>query len=122
LRAQIARITHGTNIIPTGLWKITTESDEPTEDELTQAREIQEVENDDGKPVEIDIEKLQTLGGWCHYLPGILKEGRTNYSDPPEDLEEEKKEAWETQRKLRDPYDRRLKAVNLDIGISNRKF
>jgi len=118
LRAQIARISHTTSIIPKGLFKINTDSDEPTPEELDNAREIIEEE----EPKQATVEELASLANWCHYAPNILKEGRTTYSDPPEDLEEEKREAWEAERKKRDPYERRLKPLNLDKAVPGYKY
>jgi radial spoke head protein 4A len=61
LRAQIARITQMTSIIPKGYFK----KQEDVE------REIVEVPEEEKKALE--FEELKELDNWCHLVPNILK-------------------------------------------------
>ena len=61
LRAQIARITQMTSLIPKGYFKKQEDSE----------REIMEVPEEEKKVLE--FEELKELGNWCHFAPNILK-------------------------------------------------
>mmetsp|Transcript_29838 Transcript_29838/g.27325 ORF Transcript_29838/g.27325 Transcript_29838/m.27325 type:complete len:310 (-) Transcript_29838:289-1218(-) len=122
LRAQIARISHSTNIIPSGLWKINADSDEPTQEELLQAREITETDPEEVK--QATLQQLTSLKNWQHYMPAILKEGRTTYSEAPDfvnEMEEAEREQWEKDRARKDPLEYRLKALSDDKPLNGYK-
>lgn len=82
LRAQIARITQSTSLVPSGLWKVGEED---------AVREIEENADEDGNipvPTTLSQEKASS---WCHLHPSILYEGRTTHTEPvvPEDAPED---------------------------------
>lgn len=61
LRAQIARITQTTSIIPTGYYKMQEDGE----------REIVDIPEEERKlPT---FEQLKLLENWCHFSPNILK-------------------------------------------------
>ncbi len=61
LRAQIARITQATLVVPKGLFKL--QDDNP--------RDIIDVPEEQKQP--LNFEQLSKLEGWCHLIPHILK-------------------------------------------------
>lgn len=81
LRAQIARITHGTQICPKGYIEI---------DEESGAEKLAE----EGGP-DMSTGALSELGAWGHRYPGILKAGRCTHI-PPADIAEEALEEYMT--------------------------
>lgn len=94
LRAQIARITAGTVLVPNGVFNLEGEADEE--------QAITENEEYDG----IDLLSYDTLHKWHHGRTGIMSEGRTTpYQDPDaveedeEDQSEEKKAALAAKEK-----------------------
>jgi Radial spokehead-like protein len=70
LRAQIARISHTTNIAPRGLWKIEADDDATAEAKLEARGITDEAEETLKQP---NVEELSHLGNWVHYPPAILK-------------------------------------------------
>jgi len=104
LRAQIARITHGTSIIPKGLYRV--QEDSP-----------QEVEAEE-EAVTPSTKELSSLDGWVHFQPGILKAGRIVHMEP-EPPEEEDIDIDELKAKIveEDPFDPRLKTITEDKGL-----
>jgi radial spoke head protein 4A len=82
LRAQIARISHSTTLVPSGLFKVGEED---------AVREIEDNADDEGIiPVPSTL-KMESLTNWCHHSPSILYEGRVVHteSEVPEDAPEE---------------------------------
>ena len=67
LRAQIARITHATEICPKGLFEI---------DEETQEVKMAE------EPPVLGVEEAKSLEAWGHQQPIILKSGRCTHMAP----------------------------------------
>ena len=112
LRCQIARITHNSTIIPLTpafngqlpQWKVNAES----------KREMEK--NDEARPVRIlDVINLKN---WVHFIPGLLKEGRTVHMEreAPEgkDPEEFKKEY-----EAKDKFDDLLASIELDAKLTS---
>ena len=67
LRAQIARITQSTTLVPIGLYKFQEETDE---------REITENVPEDAEAGAIPkptTDQMQKLDNWVHFVPSILK-------------------------------------------------
>lgn len=108
LRAQIARIHHGTNLVPFGLFK-------STEDD---AKEIEPNEGEEENKYVPETENQSALKNWCHYPKGILKNCRTSHMEPevPEGVEIEPEELLR-QIEAKDPYDQRLKSVTQDSQV-----
>lgn len=109
LRAQIARIHHGTTLVPRGLYK-------PTEDD---EKEIEEDVPDDEENKYIPQTEDQSLiKNWCHYPKSVLKNCRTGHMDPevPEDMEIEPEELLK-QIEAADPYEKRLKPIETDTIV-----
>lgn len=109
LRAQIARIHHGTTLVPFGLYR-------PTEDD---AKEIENVEADDEENKYIpQTENQVKLSNWCHYPKSILLNCRTGHMDPevPEGMDIEPEELLK-QIEAKDPYDARLKPITTDSQV-----
>ena len=110
LRAQIARISHSTTIIPGGRYKV-------TEDNLREVEQIEEPK----LPSFSDLSKLEF---WVHWVPSILNCARTVHMQPeapPEggenfDPEEELKKV-----QLADPFEPRLKPLNKDKAVSGHE-
>lgn len=118
LRAQIARITHSTTLVPKGLMKVN--EDEP------ETRQIDEIEHDDDNPLVMpSTHTMKSLDMWQHYYKGILLNGRTSLNDPvaPEGEEWEDERMEEEKLKLlkRDPYDDLLKPISKDRKINVSK-
>lgn len=109
LRAQIARIHHGTTLVPKGLYK-TTEDD---------AKEIEgeEAEDEENKYVP-QTENQCDLSNWCHYPKGILKNSRTGHLEPePQDDVEIEPEELLKMIEAKDPYDLRLTQISKDLEV-----
>jgi len=71
LRAQIARITMTTTLVPKGLY-IKAEGNE---------REVAEATAEEGKKLMPNFEQLMQLDYWCHSTPNILKVFFMDYLD-----------------------------------------
>ena len=110
LRAQIARIHHGTTLVPFGLFKTT--EDDP--------KEIEGNEGDEENKYVPQTETQSSLLNWCHYPKGILKNWRTSHMEPevPEGVDIEPEELLR-QIEAKDPYDQRLKPVTNDSQVEN---
>lgn len=108
LRAQIARIHHGTTLIPRGLYKA-------TEDD---AKEIEQEEAEDDKKYTPETENQCDLSNWSHYPKGILKNCRVGHMDPePVDGDEREPEEIMKIIEAKDPYDSRLKEISKDEEV-----
>ena len=112
LKCQIVRITAASTIIPAGLFVVN--ADDP--------REIEPPEEEKKLP---DFDTLSKLNSWVHHSENILlviflfiqKEGRVTHLKPdnlPEDVDEEK---FMAEKVAQDPFEPRLKPINLDNGI-----
>ena len=109
LRCQIARIYHGTKLVPT-LNHYTIEDPENPFKPL--------VPNE--KPKMFKHSDLINLSVWIHYPPSILKAGRVSqFIEPPEELDPE-----EYRKKImeKDPFEKRIKPVTEDKLISTSTF
>jgi hypothetical protein len=70
LRAQIARISHSTTLVPRGLFK--TDEENP--------KEIQEIPADADPPVRpLTVHELSKADNWLHYTQSILLNGRVSH-------------------------------------------
>ena len=102
LRAQIARITHGTSLIPKGLMEVDEEGKEKFAEEF----------NVPG------TEELKTLEAWSHQHPQILQAGRIKHAlspdTNPETAEEEMAKLNEKDPVLEGNY----RAVNEDGAVT----
>lgn len=105
LRAQIARITASTTLTPAGLYEFEEES----------TRDIKLREGDDENPIKVPtVNDMRDLSKWLHLNPSILNQGRTKHIEgKPLDPEEEP-EVTAAREVAKDPWDARLKPLNLD--------
>ena len=111
LRAQIARITHSTTIMPGGLHKLT--EDNPKEIEAIEFEE-------ESKAYKPSTETQSILSNWVHAKKSILNNNRVSHLDPEGD-EFGEMEPEEVQKILdkRDPPEPRLKPLSQDASQSN---
>jgi len=98
LRAQLARIQHGTVIVPKGQFEI----DEET-NEMKTAEEF----------AMLSTEELKSLEAWGHLSPVILKVGRTSHLEPEGMTEDEAAEAKAALEES-DKTEERFRALNED--------
>ena len=63
LRAQIARISQSTTLVPKGLFKFVEESD----------RDLEPNVPEEGELVKPTVKEMKNIDMWLHYLPSILK-------------------------------------------------
>jgi radial spoke head protein 4/6 len=108
LRAQIARITHSTTICPKGVYKLVEDSEREIEDNVPEEGPI---------PIPSTPE-MCSPSNWVHYTQNILGACRLTHLEPdvPEGFEgdpEDLKKALEA----KDPYEKRLKPINLDKSV-----
>lgn len=77
LRAQIARISHSTALVPTGSYKINEEDE----------RDIVEFVPEEDSKVEPlpSTNQAVNMSAWVHFNASILNNCRTTHNDPPED-------------------------------------
>lgn len=105
LRAQIARISHSTTLMPNGIKKVDEEN----------ASEIVDVEPvDDQEPFVPKIKDQSQLVNWRHASKSILNACNTKLvisEEPPEGVEPED---FEKMMQARDPSEKRLKPVTDD--------
>ena len=104
LRAQIARITHGTYIEPKGLHKLV--EDNPNE-----------LENEED-PTYLNTVQLKDLSNWVHLHPSILQAARITHMDPevPDDPDIDV-EVLKAQQIEKDPFEERLKPISSDREV-----
>ncbi|NXN95142.1 RSH4A protein, partial [Rhinopomastus cyanomelas] len=91
LRAQIARISAGTQISPIGFYQFSEEEDE--EEEGGAGRDTYE-ENPDFQPLSV-AEMVDSLSTWVHHTQNILMQGRCVWFNPLQKSEEEEEEKEE---------------------------
>ncbi|RMC13794.1 hypothetical protein DUI87_08877 [Hirundo rustica rustica] len=103
LRAQIARISAGTHVSPTGFYQFADEEEEEEEGADTYE------ENPEFEPPPV-AEMVESLATWAHHVKGILQQGRCVWINPSqkteeneEDDEEEEEEEGEEQQEERGP-------------------
>ncbi|XP_025965034.2 radial spoke head protein 6 homolog A-like [Dromaius novaehollandiae] len=121
LRAQIARISAGTQICPIGFYQFGEEEGDE-EEEGGGGRDTYE-ENPDFQPLSV-VEMVDSLSTWVHHTQNILKQGRCVWLNPfqkseeEEEGEEEEKaeETDEVQQEIGPPL---LTPVSEDEGIQN---
>ncbi|NXN84759.1 RSH4A protein, partial [Bombycilla garrulus] len=116
LRAQIARISAGTHVSPTGFYQFA------NEDEEEEAADTYE-ENPEFEPPPVS-EMVESLATWAHHVKGILKQGRCVWINPQkleededEDEEEGEEEEGEGQQEERGPP--LLTLVSEDEGMKD---
>ncbi|NXC86736.1 RSH4A protein, partial [Cercotrichas coryphoeus] len=116
LRAQIARISAGTHVSPTGFYQFANEDEE--EDEGADTYE----ENPEFEPPPV-AEMVESLATWAHHVKGILKQGRCVWINPSqkseendEDEEEEEEEGEEQQEERGPPL---LTLISEDEGMKD---
>uniref|UniRef100_A0A8C0UPH9 Radial spoke head protein 4 homolog A-like n=1 Tax=Cyanistes caeruleus TaxID=156563 RepID=A0A8C0UPH9_CYACU len=102
LRAQIARISAGTHVSPTGFYQFA------EEDEEEEGADTYE-ENPEFEPPPV-VEMVESLTMWAHHVKGILNQGRCSWINPSqkseeneEEDEEEEEEEGEEQQEERGP-------------------
>ncbi|NXO85111.1 RSH4A protein, partial [Sitta europaea] len=101
LRAQIARISAGTHVSPTGFYQF--ENADNDEEEGADAYE----ENPEFEPPPV-AEMVESLATWAHHVKSILKQGRCVWINPSQkseenEEEEEEDEEGEEQQEERGP-------------------
>jgi len=106
LRAQIARITHSTTLVPKGLYKFNEEND----------REIEDNTPEEGEIVKPTTREMCDIGAWQHYPLSILKQGRLTHKEGKANEGEEDVEPEELQKRevAKDPWEPRLKQISTD--------
>ncbi|NXR29770.1 RSH4A protein, partial [Cinclus mexicanus] len=117
LRAQIARISAGTHVSPTGFYQFANEDEE--EDEGADTYE----ENPEFEPPPV-AEMVESLATWAHHVKGILNQGRCVWINPSqkseeneeEDEEEEEEEGDEQQEERGPPL---LTLISEDEGMKD---
>ncbi|NXA77001.1 RSH4A protein, partial [Thryothorus ludovicianus] len=118
LRAQIARISAGTHVSPTGFYQFANEDEEEEEEADTYE------ENSEFEPPPV-AEMVESLTTWAHHVKGILKQGRCFWINPSqkseeneeeEDEEEEEEEGGEQQQERGLPL---LTLISEDEGMKD---
>lgn len=116
LRAQIARITQSTSLVPKGLFR-------PVEDSET--REIEENTPDEGEIPIPSTSAMNSLSMWCHFTKNILINGTTSLKQPEppegEDWDEDRMQLEMKQLLDRDPYAPLLAPIGDDRKIQVSK-
>ncbi|NXE96410.1 RSH4A protein, partial [Menura novaehollandiae] len=92
LRAQIARISAGTHVSPTGFYQFGNEEEEEEEEGDTYE------ENPEFEPPPV-AEMVDSLAAWAHHVKGILKQGRCVWINPQKSEEKEEEEDEEEEEK-----------------------
>lgn len=115
LRAQIARIAHGTTVVPNGIYKL----GEP-EEEGAFVKEIEpkDPENEDDAFKQPETEDQSALSNWVHHPKSILDNNKTDHQEPV--LEEgDEREPAEVLKEIikKDPFENRLKPITEDDAI-----
>lgn len=106
LRAQVARISHSTTLAPKGLYR-TVEDNE---------RDIEDNTPEDG-PIKLpSTQDMAKPESWVHYSQNILLCNRLTHMEPEAD-ENEDPEVLKKRIEAADPFERRLKPINLDAKV-----
>uniref|UniRef100_A0AAY4EN24 Radial spoke head component 4A n=1 Tax=Denticeps clupeoides TaxID=299321 RepID=A0AAY4EN24_9TELE len=102
LRAQIARISSGTQVSPLGFYHLQEEDEEEDEEQGTTRGRVEE--NPDFEPLPVTA-MSNSLSAWVHHVPHILTQGRCVWVNPaekpvaePDEDEEEEEEPDEPER------------------------
>ncbi|KYO37951.1 radial spoke head protein 6 homolog A [Alligator mississippiensis] len=95
LRAQIARISAGTQISPLGFYQFGEEEGDE-EEEGGSGRDTYE-ENPDFEPISV-MELVESLSNWVHHVQNILMQGRCIWINPIQKSEEEEEEVEEEEK------------------------
>jgi radial spoke head protein 4A len=105
LRCQIARIYHGTKLVPNiNHWNLA-EPDNPDNQFMML------VPNE--KPLPFKHNDLLNMKNWIHFLPSILKQGRvSHFIEVPEDAPDP--EEYQKKERSKDPFDERMKSITKD--------
>ncbi|NXC29786.1 RSH4A protein, partial [Campylorhamphus procurvoides] len=119
LRAQIARISAGTHISPTGFYQFPEEEEEEEEGDTYE-------ENPDFEPPSV-AEMVDSLSTWAHHVKHILKQGRCVWINPKKleekDEEEEEEEEEEKSEEMDEEQEETgpplLTLVSEDEGIKD---
>eukprot|EP00347_Sterkiella_histriomuscorum_P000777 403374544 len=106
LRAQIARISHSTTIVPSGLNKVTDDND----------REIEENTPEEGPIKMPSTHAVANPNAWVHYTPNILKCNRLGHMEV-EPAEDEDPEVLKAKIIAADPFEKRLKPISQDQKV-----
>jgi len=114
LRAQIARITSSTGLVPAGSYKLSEEND----------RDVEEFVPEEDSKVEPLPSTCQAakLSAWVHSNSSILDCCRTLHQDPPEEAPEDFVGEWDVEEAKKDieradPFEPRLKSIANDEKI-----
>ncbi|NWV74729.1 RSH4A protein, partial [Dasyornis broadbenti] len=86
LRAQIARISAGTHVSPTGFYQFANDEEEEEEEEGDNYEE-----DPDFEPPSV-AEMVDSLATWAHHVKCILKQGRCVWINPSQKSEENEEE------------------------------
>ncbi|NXP26915.1 RSH4A protein, partial [Scytalopus superciliaris] len=120
LRAQIARISAGTHISPTGFYQFPEEEEEEEEGDTYE-------ENPDFEPPSVS-EMVDSLSTWAHHVKNILKQGRCVWIKPPkseekdegeEEEEEEEEKSEEMDEEQQETGPPLLTLISEDEGIKD---
>ncbi|NWV31676.1 RSH4A protein, partial [Grantiella picta] len=121
LRAQIARISAGTHVSPTGFYQLAVDEEEEEEEEGDAYEEDPEFE-----PLPV-AEMVDSLATWAHHVKCILQQGRCVWINPAqkseeneeeeeEEEDEDKEEEEEPQEEIGPPL---LTVISEDEGMKN---
>ncbi|NWT86200.1 RSH4A protein, partial [Lanius ludovicianus] len=118
LRAQIARISAGTHVSPTGFYQFANEDEEEEEGDAYE-------ENPEFEPPPV-IEMVESLATWAHHVKGILKQGRCVWINPQKSEENEGEEDEEEEDKEEEGEEQQeerglplLTLISEDEGMKN---
>ncbi|NWS57047.1 RSH4A protein, partial [Chunga burmeisteri] len=124
LRAQIARISAGTQISPIGFYQFAEEEGDEEEEGEEGGRDTYE-ENPDFQPLSVP-EMVDSLSTWVHHVQSILEQGRCVWINPFQKSEEEEEEEDEEEEKAEEPDEVQqeigpplLTPLSADEGIQN---
>lgn len=117
LRAQIARISHSTSVVPANSKKLVEDND----------REIEANEPEEGDLILPNTSQMGKADQWVHESASILNCNRTVHMDPPEEAPEDfEGEEWDPEAAKKeiedaDPFEPRLKPVSQDCCVRMAK-
>lgn len=106
LRAQIARISMSTSIVPKSLFRLQEEN----------KREIEDNAPEEGDIVKPSVSEMTDISKWAHYQPSILLQGKVTHKEgkPLDGEEEVEPEVLLAREVAKDPWEDRLKPIVLD--------